>query len=52
MTELPAVALRGAATVFVVKDVGKSVAHYRDVLGFHVEFTYGEPTCYAGVERG
>ena len=40
-----------AATVFVVNDVVKSVAHYRDVLGFHVEFTYGEPACYAGVER-
>ena len=36
--------LRGAATLFVVQDVLKSVAHYRDVLGFTVEFTYGEPT--------
>ena len=43
--------LRGAATLFVVQDVLKSVAHYRDVLGFTVEFTYGEPTFYAGVER-
>jgi len=34
-----------------VKDVLASVAHYRDVLGFRVEFTYGEPTFYAGVER-
>src|SRR5438105_15714380 len=43
--------LHSAATVLVVKDVLKSVAHYRDVLGFSVEFTYGEPTFYAGVER-
>ena len=43
--------LRGAATVFVVKDVLRSVEHYRDVLGFHTEFTYGQPTFYAGVER-
>ena len=42
----------GAATVFVVRDVSRSVAHYRDVLGFRVEFTYGEPAVYAGVERG
>ena len=52
MTESPRVALQAAATIFVVKDVGKSVAHYQDVLGFHVEFTYGSPACYAGVERG
>ena len=25
--------------------------HYRDVLGFRTEFTYGQPTFYAGVER-
>jgi uncharacterized glyoxalase superfamily protein PhnB len=43
--------LVGAATLFVVEDVLASVAHYRDVLGFKVEFTYGEPTFYAGVER-
>ena len=45
------VSLCGAATVFVVKDVLRSVEHYRDVLGFHIEFTYGQPTFYAGVER-
>ena len=43
--------LCAAATVFVVRDVLRSVEHYRDVLGFHTEFTYGEPTFYAGVER-
>ena len=44
--------LHGAAPVFVVRDVLKSVEHYRDVLGFEIEFLYGEPTYYAGVERG
>ena len=44
--------LHGGAPVFVVRDVLKSVAYYRDVLGFDVEFLYGEPTFYAGVERG
>jgi uncharacterized glyoxalase superfamily protein PhnB len=43
--------LCGAATLFVVQDVLKSVAHCSDVLGFKIEFTYGEPTFYAGVER-
>lgn len=46
-----AASLCGAATVFVVQDVLRAVEHYRDVLGFHTEFTYGEPTFYAGVER-
>ena len=40
-----------AATVFVVSDVQRSVAHYRDVLGFKVGFTYGDPVFYGGVER-
>jgi uncharacterized glyoxalase superfamily protein PhnB len=44
-------ALCGAAIVLVVRDVLRSVEHFRDVLGFTVEFTYGEPTFYAGVER-
>lgn len=43
--------LRGAAPVFAVQDVQKSVAHYRDVLHFHTEFIYGQPPIYAGVER-
>ena len=36
----------GAATVFVVRDIGRSVEHYRDVLGFTVTFQYGNPTFY------
>jgi catechol 2,3-dioxygenase-like lactoylglutathione lyase family enzyme len=36
----------GAATVFVVKDIAKSLGHYRDVLGFAVTFQYGDPTFY------
>ena len=52
MTEPSTVSLCGAATVFVVQDVLRSVEHYRDVLGFRTEFTYGQPTFYAGVERG
>ena len=36
----------GAATVFVVSNIGRSVEHYRDVLGFTVTFQYGNPTFY------
>ena len=43
--------LCAAATLFVVADVLKSVAHYVDVLGFRQRFVYGEPVFYAGVER-
>ena len=38
--------MTGAATVFVVRDIAKSVEHYRDVLGFTVTFQYGNPTFY------
>ena len=51
MTDRTAIHLRGAAPVFVVQDVRRSVEHYRDVLGCRTEFLYGEPTFYAGVER-
>ena len=51
MTTPSAASLSGAATLFVVQDVLRSVAHYREVLGFHTEFTYGDTTFYAGVER-
>jgi catechol 2,3-dioxygenase-like lactoylglutathione lyase family enzyme len=37
----------GAATVFVVRDITKSIEHYRDALGFSVTFQHGNPTFYA-----
>ena len=39
--------LAGAATVFVVSDIAKSIAYYRDALGFAVTFQYGSPPSYA-----
>jgi uncharacterized glyoxalase superfamily protein PhnB len=39
--------MTGAATVLTVRDVEKSIAYYRDALGFAVTFQYGEPTYYA-----
>ena len=41
---------RAFAQVFV-RDVTASLAWYRDVLGFDVDFTYGEPPSYAQVSR-
>ena len=37
----------GAATVFVVSDMARSIAYYRDELGFAVTFEYGAPVFYA-----
>jgi catechol 2,3-dioxygenase-like lactoylglutathione lyase family enzyme len=39
----------GAATIFTVSNLERSLGYYRDVLGFRVVFTYGEPRTYAGV---
>ena len=39
--------LVGVATIFSVRDLAASVAHYRDVLGFTVTFQYGAPAFYA-----
>lgn len=38
--------------VLSVPDVLKTVAYYRDILGFRVNFLYGSPTTYAIVARG
>lgn len=39
--------LIGSAAVFAVKDVAASLAHYRDILGFSVDFVWGDPPTYA-----
>ena len=41
----------GAATVFTVSDIAKSIEHYRDTLGFAVTFQYGQPMFYACLRR-
>ena len=42
------------STVPVVNtdDISKSLTYYQDVLGFTIDFQYGEPPVYAGVNSG
>jgi uncharacterized glyoxalase superfamily protein PhnB len=42
------------STVPVVStdDIAKSLAYYQDVLGFAIDFQYGDPPVYAGVNSG
>lgn len=44
--------LRGFSAVFTVRDVGASLAFYRERLGFSVQFQMGEPPSYAIIESG
>jgi catechol 2,3-dioxygenase-like lactoylglutathione lyase family enzyme len=44
--------IKGSATIFVAQDLQRSIAFYRDLLGFNVAFCYGEPVGYACIERG
>ena len=39
--------MTGTATVLTVRNIGASIAYYRDALGFAVTFEYGQPTFYA-----
>jgi catechol 2,3-dioxygenase-like lactoylglutathione lyase family enzyme len=38
--------------VFAVRDLAEALAYYRDVLGFRVAWTWGDPPVRAGVARG
>ena len=52
MSETPgAGTFYGSVPVFRVEDVMVTAAYYRDVLGFEVDFVYGEPPFYAQVKR-
>jgi uncharacterized glyoxalase superfamily protein PhnB len=52
MHDNPSPRVDGFAAVLGVRDVGAAVAHYRDVLGFQVEFTWADPPSYAGLRLG
>jgi len=45
------VRVTGVLPEFLVPDVAAAVAHYRDVLGFRPCSTYGDPPCFAIVDR-
>ena len=38
--------------VIATDDIKASLSYYIDVLGFSLDFKYGEPTVYAGVKSG
>ena len=42
----------GVEPVLMVHDVAATTDFYRDHLGFHVDFMFGEPPNHAGVSRG
>jgi len=52
MHDNPSHRVDGFAAVLGVRDVSAALAHYRDVLGFTVEFTWAEPPNYAGLRLG
>ncbi len=41
----------GVLPVFLVDDVVETAEYYRDVLGFDIDFVYGEPPIYGSVSR-
>lgn len=43
--------ITSASPILHVRDLGKAIAFYVNVLGFTQEFVYGEPPYYAGVKR-
>jgi len=47
--ELTPHVLHGMQPVLAVPDVNETVAWYRDVLGFHVDFVEGDPPLHARV---
>jgi uncharacterized glyoxalase superfamily protein PhnB len=47
----PARRFYGVVPVFLVDDVGAAAEYYRDVLGFEVEFLYGDDPAYGRVTR-
>ncbi len=42
----------GIVPVFLVDDLVPTCEYYRDVLGFEVDFVYGDPPSYGSVSRG
>ncbi len=46
-----ATTLKSITPILFVRDVPASAAHFRDKLGFAIDFLYGEPPFYGAVSR-
>ena len=44
--------LHGVQAVLFVSDVEATLAYYRDMLGFHVDFDHGSPPIHARISSG
>ncbi len=42
---------KGVTPILFVRDVTKSATYFREILGFEVDFLYGEPPFYGAVSR-
>ncbi len=42
---------KSVTPILFVRDVSKSAAYFRDILGFDIDFLYGEPPFYGAVSR-
>ena len=44
--------IHSTVPVIATDDIQKTLSYYTDVLGFSLDFKYGEPVVYAGVKSG
>lgn len=44
--------IHSAVPVIATDDIQKSITYYTEVLGFDLDFTYGNPHVFAGVKSG
>jgi catechol 2,3-dioxygenase-like lactoylglutathione lyase family enzyme len=49
---MPNPQVHSTVPVIITDDIEKSLSYYRDVLGFSVDFRYGNPPVYAGINSG
>ncbi|WP_425229136.1 glyoxalase superfamily protein [Sphingomonas sp.] len=52
MTDPPLLHFQPAVPILFVRDVATAARHYRDQLGFAIDFLHGEPPFYGAVARG
>jgi len=46
-----ALSIHGVVPVIPVQDMEKALDYYRNVLGFHIDFTYGDPPNHASLSN-